>query len=587
MRGLIRKGWTVLLGAALLTCAFGAHTVHAEDLTGGNTPQGQEQTGSEAAQQQPAAVFSPAQPTDPQPSDPAQPTDPAQPADPSAALQTTDPADPNGQDPAQTTDPADPAQQPADPSAALRTTDPADPNGQDPAQQDPQPAPDTFITAEVYARLGGELPAVIQTNGDSAEYSGMLFTVRINLSELERRLSAAGLPANYVDGQGRIYYSHEASGLSGPYVFWNDYVLPCVDASQQSLFSKEGMQAYLTAEEGRFVGYVLKREKYANDHYHLDGIIEPSVTGVQGPPPAQPKPVTAENYPKLLITTNVWNAARNNPSPSHADLAVRGEVFTYELKTTLPDADTAAWVNRFVIEDTLVEELTFAGAATVLVNGQQVALPAQAVEQSGQSLVVDLPKEFLASNAGNEICVSFGVKIRDGVSLARFASAANGGRAKVPNSCSYHVWLHEEESGPRRLPSERDPDVSEFSGVATVTPPATDIRLEETVNGRRTDGGAVMLGSRYEEVTYTIRAYVLERADMRSLSISNTIAGVMEFRGGVEVMIGGILTEGLVQIFDKTLVVSVPEKYLTDEALKQPITVSFRAAIISGSDLTA
>ena len=616
MRGLIRKVWTVLLGAALLTCAFGSHTVFAEDLPGGDTPQ---QINSDAqpadGDTQPAdADLLPTDnlqiTVDPQPTDNFQKTVDSQPTEdlqktvdlqPTDNLQKTVDAQPTDNlqktVDSQPTDnlqltvnpqPTGDSQPTADPQPTgdlppagdkLRSEDPQ----QDQERKDPPAAPDEIIAAEVYVRLGGELPANIQQDDSAANYTTKLFTVRVNLSALERRLKADGLSTNYKPpyNSNWRYYSHVTTGAPDPAAFWNNYVLPSIeDASERALFVSK-------FPEGGFIGYVLKREAYAG--FHIDGIVK-AKTAPQDPPVSpHSTPVTAENYPRLEISTNVRNAARSNKTPDHADLDARDEVFTYELKTVIPNADTAAWIDRFYISDTLTEELTLAGEVIVSVDGQRVAFPAQHVEQDGQILTVDLPKEFLAANTGKEICVSFGVRIKDGVSLAKYANAANGGRIEVPNSCSYHVLLHREEEpgGARRLPSEREPDVSEFSGVATVTPPSAEIRLEEMINGRKTDGSPVVLSSRYEEVTYTIKAYVVQRADLRTLSISNTIADVMEFRGEVEVLVGGIRTEGLSQIFDKTVVVSVPEKYLTDAALKQPVTVTFRAAIIHGVDLTS
>ena len=599
MRGLIHNGLTVLLGAALLTCALGTGTVFATDLPGETSPQEQAQIHQEDAAQQQAATA-----TDSVGSDsaapgapPSLPTEGAhRPGDGGSApteaerRQAEQPQQPTDEVSilkAQPTDEVTDPQQPGDKVFTLQTsdpaqtTDPADPNGQVLSHQDPQPVPDEIVTAEVYVRLGGELPENIQKDDSAANYTPVQFTVHVNLSLLERLLQADGLSSTYTSpfNSNWRYYSHVTTGAADPAAFWNGYVLPSIeDASERALFTDN-------FTDGTFIGYVLKREEYQG--FHIDGIIQAhSVTAPPQLPPEPDPPVTAESFRRMTITTSVWNAARNNPSPVHADLAVRDEVFTYELRTTLPETD---WVKYFVIRDTLVDELKFATGVTVSVSGQKISLPAHAVEQNGKTLTVDFPKEILRDHAGEEICISFGAQIdtQNNVSLAKYANAGNGGRIEVPNRCEYLVWLYTPEDGARRLPSDKEPDVGEFSGIATVTPPAAEVRLEEKVNGRRTDGAPVVLHNRYDEVTYTVSAYVIERADMRTLSISDTIADVMEFRGEVEVLIGGIRTEGLAQIFDKTLVVSVPERYLTDAALQHPVTVTFRAAIMQGVDLTS
>ena len=87
-----------------------------------------------------------------------------------------------------------------------------------------------------------------------------------------------------------------------------------------------------------------------------------------------------------------------NDDPVHYDLAEWDEIFTYTIKTEISKN-----AEKFVIEDTLVNELEFAGSkeeVTVFIGGKDETSGVKSITVNEQTLTIELAKEQLVKLEG-------------------------------------------------------------------------------------------------------------------------------------------------------------------------------------------
>ena len=146
-----------------------------------------------------------------------------------------------------------------------------------------------------------------------------------------------------------------------------------------------------------------------------------------------------------------------NNDPAHADLGTTYEVFTYTLKTQISKN-----AESFVITDTLVDELEFAGNkgdVKVTIGGKDVTGELKSLTVDGQTLTAELAYDHLVKLEGQDVEVTFIAKIREGADLSKYNNA--DGKPEVPNEAS--VILNNDAG-----------DHTIKSNVVTVTPPDRD-----------------------------------------------------------------------------------------------------------------
>ena len=138
-------------------------------------------------------------------------------------------------------------------------------------------------------------------------------------------------------------------------------------------------------------------------------------------------------------------------------LAERDQVFTYNVKTSVPTDATA-----FSVSDTLESVLDYAGSANASLNGQ--ALDVNQIKVEGQTITLTLTEEQVKANGGQAVELSFTAKIKAGADLTPYLTDRG---FTVPNTASYDAkfphkpGLHKDSNKvPVIVPKEPEPEIS-------------------------------------------------------------------------------------------------------------------------------
>ena len=138
-------------------------------------------------------------------------------------------------------------------------------------------------------------------------------------------------------------------------------------------------------------------------------------------------------------------------------LADRDQIFTYNVKTSVPTDATA-----FSVSDTLESVLDYAGSASAILNGQ--ALDASQIKVEGQTITLTLTKEQVKANGGQAVELSFTAKIKAGADLTPYLTERG---FTVPNTASYDAnipnrpGLHKDSNKvPVIVPKEPEPEIT-------------------------------------------------------------------------------------------------------------------------------
>ena len=138
-------------------------------------------------------------------------------------------------------------------------------------------------------------------------------------------------------------------------------------------------------------------------------------------------------------------------------LADRDQVFTYNVKTSVPTDATA-----FSVSDTLESVLDYAGSANASLNGQ--ALDVNQIKVEGQTITLTLTEEQVKANGGQAVELSFTAKIKAGADLTPYLTDRG---FTVPNTASYDAkfphkpGLHKDSNKvPVIVPKEPEPEIS-------------------------------------------------------------------------------------------------------------------------------
>ena len=138
-------------------------------------------------------------------------------------------------------------------------------------------------------------------------------------------------------------------------------------------------------------------------------------------------------------------------------LADRDQVFTYNVKTSVPTDATA-----FSVSDTLESVLDYAGSVKASLNGQ--ALDVNQIKVEGQTITLTLTEEQVKANGGQAVELSFTAKIKAGADLTPYLTDRG---FTVPNTASYDAkfphkpGLHKDSNKvPVIVPKEPEPEIS-------------------------------------------------------------------------------------------------------------------------------
>ncbi|WP_421128489.1 LPXTG-anchored isopeptide-forming adhesin PadA [Streptococcus mitis] len=138
-------------------------------------------------------------------------------------------------------------------------------------------------------------------------------------------------------------------------------------------------------------------------------------------------------------------------------LADRDQIFTYNVKTSVPTDATA-----FSVSDTLESVLDYAGSASAILNGQ--ALDASQIKVEGQTITLTLTEEQVKANGGQAVELSFTAKIKAGADLTPYLTERG---FTVPNTASYDAkfphkpGLHKDSNKvPVIVPKEPEPEIT-------------------------------------------------------------------------------------------------------------------------------
>lgn len=243
-------------------------------------------------------------------------------------------------------------------------------------------------------------------------------------------------------------------------------------------------------------------------------------------------------------------------------LANRDDVFTYTVKTTVPQDATA-----FSISDSLVPVLEFAGEdaeASLTLNGEK--LDAKQIKLKDQTISAELTEAQVKANGGKEVVLNFKAKIREGANLADYIEA--DGATRVPNKASYVANF------PHRPKVEKD------SNIVPVTPPSPEQPpIEKDVNSKPSE----TIADRTEEFTYNIHTTMPQ--DATGFTVTDELKEVLEFAGDVQVTLGGKKADAAVAKNGQTLEVTFPEETVKANGGKK-VQVTFKAKIKADADLT-
>lgn len=239
-------------------------------------------------------------------------------------------------------------------------------------------------------------------------------------------------------------------------------------------------------------------------------------------------------------------------------LANRDDVFTYTVKTTVPQDATA-----FSISDKLEDVLEFAGESSATLAGED--LKADQITTDGQTIKLTLTEDQVKANGGKEVVLNFKAKIREGANLSAYMKAD---KAEVPNKASYTVGF------------PNKPAVTKDSNVVPVTPPSPEQPpIEKDVNSKPSE----TIADRTEEFTYNIHTTMPQ--DATGFTVTDELKDVLEFAGDVQVTLGGKKADAAVAKNGQTLEVTFPEETVKANGGKK-VQVTFKAKIKADADLT-
>ena len=239
-------------------------------------------------------------------------------------------------------------------------------------------------------------------------------------------------------------------------------------------------------------------------------------------------------------------------------LANRDDVFTYTVKTTVPQDATA-----FSISDKLEDVLEFAGESSATLAGED--LKADQITTDGQTIKLTLTEDQVKANGGKEVVLNFKAKIREGANLSAYMKAD---KAEVPNKASYTVGF------------PNKPAVTKDSNVVPVTPPSPEQPpIEKDVNSKPSE----TIADRTEEFTYNIHTTMPQ--DATGFTVTDELKDVLEFAGDVKVTLGGKKADAAVAKNGQTLEVTFPEETVKANGGKK-VQVTFKAKIKADADLT-
>ena len=138
-------------------------------------------------------------------------------------------------------------------------------------------------------------------------------------------------------------------------------------------------------------------------------------------------------------------------------LADRDQIFTYNVKTSVPTDATA-----FSVSDTLESVLDYAGSVKASLNGQ--ALDVSQIKVEGQTITLTLTEDQVKANGGQAVELSFTAKIKAGADLTPYLTDRG---FTVPNTASYDAkfphkpGLHKDSNKvPVVVPKEPEPEIS-------------------------------------------------------------------------------------------------------------------------------
>jgi len=239
-------------------------------------------------------------------------------------------------------------------------------------------------------------------------------------------------------------------------------------------------------------------------------------------------------------------------------LANRDDVFTYTVKTTVPQDATA-----FSISDKLEDVLEFAGESSATLAGED--LKADQITTDGQIIKLTLTEDQVKANGGKEVVLNFKAKIREGANLSAYMKAD---KAEVPNKASYTVGF------------PNKPAVTKDSNEVPVTPPSPEQPpIEKDVNSKPSE----TIADRTEEFTYNIHTTMPQ--DATGFTVTDELKEVLEFAGDVQVTLGGKKADAAVAKNGQTLEVTFPEETVKANGGKK-VQVTFKAKIKADADLT-
>ena len=239
-------------------------------------------------------------------------------------------------------------------------------------------------------------------------------------------------------------------------------------------------------------------------------------------------------------------------------LANRDDVFTYTVKTTVPQDATA-----FSISDKLEDVLEFAGESSATLAGED--LKADQITTDGQTIKLTLTEDQVKANGGKEVVLNFKAKIREGANLSAYMKAD---KAEVPNKASYTVGF------------PNKPAVTKDSNEVPVTPPSPEQPpIEKDVNSKPSE----TIADRTEEFTYNIHTTMPQ--DATGFTVTDELKDVLEFAGDVQVTLGGKKADAAVAKNGQTLEVTFPEETVKANGGKK-VQVTFKAKIKADADLT-
>ena len=239
-------------------------------------------------------------------------------------------------------------------------------------------------------------------------------------------------------------------------------------------------------------------------------------------------------------------------------LANRDDVFTYTVKTTVPQDATA-----FSISDKLEDVLEFAGESSATLAGED--LKADQITTDGQTIKLTLTEDQVKANGGKEVVLNFKAKIREGANLSAYMKAD---KAEVPNKASYTVGF------------PNKPAVTKDSNEVPVTPPSPEQPpIEKDVNSKPSE----TIADRTEEFTYNIHTTMPQ--DATGFTVTDELKDVLEFAGDVQVTLGGKKADAAVAKNGQTLEVTFPEEIVKANGGKK-VQVTFKAKIKADADLT-